>query len=353
MKTSKTSSAAPADPALCRKWTELGSDLRQLDPFACTPAWQLPYAETFTPDYPLLVECDGENLLAFAEYNSPEGVPFLLPIESMWFSGCPLLGPRAVPFLLEFLDAWQMKHRGTAPWIVISGLHKGGIVEEELWTRIRGKYNFHTPKPPYKQRAASLRGGYDRYLSRRSPNLRSKLKKAQRLARERGITFERHIPRTPEEADAVYGRMLDVELRSWKGIDNCGMSEHPSCDFYRRMIRCLSDGSGRARVIFAMCEGRDIGFVFGGMAGAVYRGQQFSYDNEWQRWSIGNLLQAEQVRWLCEEGAVRYDMGMSADPRMAYKQHWAEQSLDFLTLLLEPMPEPLHPAHWHSRPEHS
>ena len=330
--------AAGIDPSLCRIWTALGSDLRQLDPFACTPAWQLPFAETFTPANPLLVETDGENLVAFAEFNDHPSIPALLPVESMWFSGCPLLGPNAVSFLLEFLGAYERAHDGTTPRVVISGLHHGGIVEEDMWIRLRHKYQFRAC-PPYKQRAASLRGGYDGYLSRRSPNLRSKLKKSQRLARERGISFERHIPQTPAEANALYARMIDVEKRSWKGLENCGMTEHPSCEFYQRMICRLASGSAGARVIFAVCDGRDIGFVFGGMAGAVYRGQQFSYDNEWRRFSIGNLLQAEQVRWLCEEGAVRYDMGMSADPRMAYKQHWAEQSLDFLTLLLEPLPD--------------
>ena len=36
------------------------------------------------------------------------------------------------------------------------------------------------------------------------------------------------------------------------------------------------------------------------------------------------LLQFRQMEWLCEEGVARYDMGMSDDPRMAYKAHWAE-----------------------------
>ena len=36
--------------------------------------------------------------------------------------------------------------------------------------------------------------------------------------------------------------------------------------------------------------------------------------------SIGNLLQLEQVRWLCEEGVERYDMG----PVMDYKRSWME-----------------------------
>lgn len=133
----------------------------------------------------------------------------------------------------------------------------------------------------------------------------------------------------------LYSRMLDVEQRSWKGIGKCGMLESPSKEFYQDMMRRLAL-AGNARVMFAMHEGIDIGFIFGGMAKHVYRGQQFSYDASWKDFSIGNLLQAEQILWLCEEGAVRYDMGMSGDPRMAYKIHWAEQKLMLRTFVLEP-----------------
>jgi hypothetical protein len=166
------------------------------------------------------------------------------------------------------------------------------------------------------------------------------------------VQYERHIPATHEEADALYARMLDVEDRSWKGQENSGISETPSREFYHAMIHRLSVGpqAGCARVMFATHEGRDIGFIFGSLAGgeltsrpfligprgdyitahepsprgSVYRGQQFSYDNSLRSWSVGDLLQYKQIEWLCEEGVARYDMGMSDDPRMAYKAHWAE-----------------------------
>ena len=52
----------------------------------------------------------------------------------------------------------------------------------------------------------------------------------------------------------------------------------------------------------ALHEGKDIGFIFGSMAGQIYRGQQFSFDDSWSHASIGNVLQTEQIKWLCEEG---------------------------------------------------
>ena len=79
-----------------------------------------------------------------------------------------------------------------------------------------------------------------------------------------------------------------------------------------------------------------LAIIFGGMLGPCYRGQQFSYDAAWKDFSIGNLLQVEQIRWLCEEGAVRYDMGTASGEPMAYKLHWTEAHPTSRTWFLQP-----------------
>ncbi|HXW69145.1 MAG TPA: GNAT family N-acetyltransferase, partial [Dissulfurispiraceae bacterium] len=101
--------------------------------------------------------------------------------------------------------------------------------------------------------------------------------------------------------------------------------------FYWLMLRRLSL-SGKGRVIFAKKESRDIGFIFGGITGQYYRGQQFSYAEDWSNYSIGSLLQMEKIRWLCEEGISRYDLGQTID----YKLRWAELELQTENLLLRP-----------------
>ena len=50
----------------------------------------------------------------------------------------------------------------------------------------------------------------------------------------------------------------------------------------------------------------------------------FSYDQSVAALSIGTLLQLEKIRWLCQDGIQRYDMGISGGGRIAYKRHWAE-----------------------------
>ena len=346
-----TTSAYGLSERVYREWND-AVDADQYDPSCCSPAWQLSFHDTFAPARRVFIETDGQNAVAFAEASFTDGSPCLLPLEPHWFSGCPILGPEADRFFAQCLGS-IIREYGQVPGVMLSGMHPRE--DNPLLSRIvRGFSRFYqfahytTPE----QRTASLEGGLDGWLSRRSGNFRCKMKKARRRADELGVTYERHIPSSNEDANAIYARMLDVESRSWKGAANSGISETPSREFYHAMMHRLSVGpqAGCARVIFAMHEGQDIGFIFGSLAGgsltsrpllvddrgdyvtahrpspagSVYRGQQFSYDQNWREWSVGDLLQFQQIAWLAEEGVIRYDMGMSDDPRMAYKAHWAE-----------------------------
>ncbi len=185
------------------------------------------------------------------------------------------------------------------------------------------------------QCAASLEGGLDGFLSRRSANHRKKLRQSLRRAREAGVLFERRRPASVEQGKAVFDRILAVERTSWKGIGRCGMDQADMHRFYAAMLRRLSV-SRDAHVMFATHEGRDIGFIFGGMAGAIYRGQQFSFDDQYADMSVGNLLQFEQIRWLCDEGAQRYDMGPLYGPSMEYKHHWTELCFPIEAWVMQP-----------------
>ena len=67
----------------------------------------------------------------------------------------------------------------------------------------------------------------------------------------------------------------------------------------------------------------------------MYRGQQFSYAHDCHTLSLGNLMQIEKIRWLCEEGVQRYDMGPLDGPKMQYKSHWTETAFPLRTWLIE------------------
>ena len=321
-------------PEGVRLWNDIASRSGRPDPFCCTPAWQLAFHDAFSPSRRLLLHVEENNMLAFAEMALSSGRPCLVPLECHWLSGCPLLGPDAAELFAWTCALLPRVYRNTMPAYVISGLEEESPLMQHLQKRFEGLFRF-LPQPVLLQRSASLVGGMDGYLSRRSANFRAKMKKARRRAEAWGVTFARHVPATLEEADAIYARMLTVEEKSWKGREHCGMTETPSRQFYHAMIRRLALYRG-GRVMFAVHDGTDIGFIFGGLAGPFYRGQQFSYDADWKAFSIGDLLQLEQIGWLCEENALRYDMGMSDIPAMAYKSHWAEKEQKLLAWLLLP-----------------
>lgn len=312
-------------------WQRLALSTRQADPFCSGPVWQLSFHAAMTPYCRPYVRAESDSLLAFAEQHLVDGGLALVPLESYWFFGSPLLGEHAAELLDEALDVHAARS-GCFPRVLISGIRTGGRRAAMLARRFGGRFLLLRVAEGL-QCAASLRGGLDGFLSRRSANHRHKLAKAARRARQAGIVFERHMPCSAEEAAPLYERMLAVESTSWKGLGACGMTEMPA----RRLYAVLSANlarQGMARIMFARHEGTDIGFIFGGRTGAFYRGQQFSYSHAWKHWSIGNLLQVEQVRWLCEEGVERYDMGPLDTEAMRYKEHWTERRLPIQTWLL-------------------
>ena len=72
--------------------------------------------------------------------------------------------------------------------------------------------------------------------------------------------------------------------------------------------------------------------LHGGLVGDHFRGLQVSFDEEARSLGLGNALQLEMIRWLCEVGAASYDLGGYS----AYKDRWAEAGLTTLRIVLRP-----------------
>lgn len=317
-------------------WEHLAATTGQADPFCCAPAWQLSFRETVTPGKRLFFHAEPGGLAVFTEFMAEGQRVFLAPPESGWLFGCPLLGPGAGDALAASLAAFDAAYPDAVPHLILSGIQPRGALAAMLLHRFGEAYAFFRHGSSV-QCAASLAGGLDGYLSRRSANHRAKLKKAARKAQDAGVSFTREHPATPAEASALYARMQAVEARSWKGLSQCGMGEAPAREFYAELIQKLA-AAGKLRAIMAQRDGRDIGFIFGGLCGSTYRGQQFSYAAEEQRLSLGNLLQLKTLDWLCEEGIGRYDMGPVTGPRMEYKRHWTEENHEIQTWLMVKKP---------------
>lgn len=291
----------------------------EIDRFCSSAAWILAASSALMPPRASFSFRGEHGYFAMMRGVHPAGFPYIEPVELAWGLAAPLVGgdPRAlveevVPVLAARRD-WQLAiisgHTATGP-------HRRAL-EAALparWERRRGQ--------PTVRHVASLDGGVDGFLARRSRELRKSIRKSRRAAEDAGLTFE--SVRAPEAgAAALYERIQAVEAHSWKSQEGVGISAGPMRAFYAAMLPRLC-ALGQQRTIFARQADRDVGYILGAVMGDEYRGLQFSYHDELSRLGIGGLLQYQQVVELCGEGVARYDLGTEMD----YKRRWAEDIME-------------------------
>ena len=301
------------------------------DAFCSGPDWQLSCHQIFDPGRSLYLKSSNTSILALAARRFSNGAVLLMPLDCGWCFGTTLLGPDCLDLLEEAVDEIDGPFRRT--FVQLSGLEADHGFES-LVGRFKRRHAFHKYGEVI-MGSASLAGGMDGFLSRRTPHFRARARAIARKAKNSGVRFERARPKSREEASPLYERMLKIEAQSWKGRAGCGMDKSPSREYYAAL---LGRGAGRqaARIIIASLDGEDIGFIFGNIGGTIYRGQQFSYIVKNARLEPGNLLQLEMLQWLCEEGIERYDPGPCSGPRMQYKCHWVDGMRAISTWLIAP-----------------
>lgn len=307
-------------------WDALAARSGAPDPSCCGPVWQVTaLACSRRAGAPVFLRQSGDSQIAFALSASPSGLRFG-PLEAHWGFGSPLLGPRAIDLLFDMIDQLRGAALPDPITIDIPGLQPGGL--HERWIAAACPDRDLVVQDPHA--AASLDGSLDGWMSRRSPNFRRNLQRAQRAADGHGVGFERHAPLTAQQARAVYRRMLDIEMRSWKGPAREGLLAIP--EFYGMLLAAYARRAA-ARVIIARAGGEDIGFCFGGLSGGIYRGQQTSYVEAWRAFSLGVLMHLETARWLCDDGASLQHFG-PAQPGMAYKARFCELDLPSVRVIV-------------------
>ena len=309
--------------ALADEWDALAADDAGVDPFCARSAWPLAYHDAFEPDRPLhLIRREGA-LVVLAESRRHEGAGLLEPLENMWGFASPLIGHGAAGLLADALL------EGPRP-VLLLGLPTERARLRPLAERLRGAYGARALEPTSRF-VASLEGGLDGWLGRRSASFRRGLRASERRAEAEGIDLRRIEPSDREAALRLYDRMLDVERRSWKGRSGRGVDQEPMRGFYAELLPRLAD-RGELRIVLAERDGQLVGYLHGGLVRGHFRGLQFSFDAAHQQVGLGNRLQLEMLRWLCDEGALRYDLGGQS----AYKARWGEQQWESLSLLIQP-----------------
>ena len=110
------------------------------------------------------------------------------------------------------------------------------------------------------------------------------------------------------------------------GITGDGMTT-----MYRLMIDRLRRNA-RLLALVAMLDGRDVGYILGGIRARRYRGLQLSYTTDVDHLSVGNLLQAHQLQVLADDDrADVYDLGMD----FGYKTRWADRAETSVMLVVQ------------------
>jgi CelD/BcsL family acetyltransferase involved in cellulose biosynthesis len=214
--------------------------------------------------------------------------------------------------------------------LILSGIPISGAVPKSLVAALVGQHEIRAVDMT-ERFVASLTGGLDGWLGRRSPSLRRNLRAAARRARDAGLAFERHRVSDEDTARALYERVLEIERTSWKSMEGAGADTEPMRTFYADMLPRLA-ATGRLHVLFATLGERDVGYLHGGSLDDHFRGLQMSFDARCADLSIGNLLQREMISILCEEGFTAYDLGS----KPGYKERWSEPGLATMTLVCRP-----------------
>ena len=290
-----------------------------IDRFCSTTAWILSAADALMPPrIPFSFRGEAGYFAAMRGIH-PAGFPYIEPVELAWGLAAPLISRRPDALVAEVVRV--LSERRDWQLAIFSGMTEDGpqrdALERELprrWERRRGT--------PTVRHVASLDGGLDGFLGRRSRELRKTIRKTARLASDAGITFE-HASVGRDGALALYDRIQHIEATSWKSVEGVGIGAGPMRTFYGLMLPRLCE-LGQQRTVFARHRDRDIGYILGAVFGGEYRGLQFSYNDEMARLGIGGLLQMQQVAALCDEGVGRYDLGTEMD----YKRRWAEEIME-------------------------
>ncbi len=280
-----------------------------IDHFCSSSAWVLPAYQAFAPDRePLLLELD-QGYLAMAKNPDPRGFEVLEPLEPCWLLSTPLVGQMSLAW-----EALEQVARPPVAAVYLSGVAKGSVLERCL----RGSSHFQVrPGPDTIRHVATLGESFDDFLSRRSSQFRSRLRRTRKKFFREGFTFQDSSH--DGDPDRLFERILAVEHRSWKGHRRVGIDRGTMMWFYRRMLPRLQR-TRRLRLLFLLRDGQDVAYVLGGVFGKTFRGLQFSYDQDFKEFGLGNVSQTLMVEQLIEEGVSLYDLGTD----LAYKRRWAD-----------------------------
>jgi len=299
----------------------------------CTPGisaycsardWSVSAAINLHPGRRPLVVRRGGYWLALTHGVHEQVGPYLQPMESDWGFASPILGTDTrvcVQLLWDALTAWESQWQVALLHGLTRGLANAAAIALDRRYRV-------VLRDGIRCQIASLEGGVDGFLARRSNALRRNLRRDERRFCAAGGTFDSIT--SARSIDAVVSRIMQVEAQSWKHGARQSVLASPRYRAFYTDALGRAQARGGLRACFATLDGRDVAYVFGGVLGDQYRGFQLGYDESLATFGLGNQVQLQMIRGLCAEGVQAYDLGME----MAYKGRWAERLQRLHTLVV-------------------
>lgn len=299
-----------------------------VDTFCSSSVWTAPAHSAFHANTTTVVSRKGNSCVSLARGSGDRLGHYLMPTEGVWQLASPVVGPdpeENVAHLIEFLE--REPHGATLA--LISGIAVHSVTETLLVGRARRQIDGVGVRPVVRH-VASLEGGRDGFLSRRSRKFRANLRRISRRAVDAGVEVHAQVAHTQVELLAFYRRALAIEHRSWKTATGNGVAMGPMKHFTRGVLsRALAAGD-TPLFLFAERDGEDVGYLHGVLRGSYFRGLQMSFDDAHRALSLGNLLQWATIQALIDDGATNYDLGST----VPYKALWSEAEVTTSGILL-------------------
>jgi Acetyltransferase (GNAT) domain len=305
---------------------------------------------------------DWSMALRKQQFDSTAG---LVPLDAVWGFASPfvLTNAEANPFQIQ---QWAneigevLLHEPDWELAFLAGLAPSSPLDDALIRALSSQVRLVAGEPTIRC-VASLVGGPDAFLDRRSRSFCRNLRQATTRANAAGLTIESVDVSGLSGAD-VLARLIAIETQSWKGQEDSGITSPDMAALYAALVDHFSvrptlprsgpmfpltagqitiDTSSHPQMLgnqssqrtnfphgevdgirlrVARLNGADVGFILGGVINGRYRGFQLSFAQSVRTLSVGNLLQLHEIRSLCSEGLHTYDLGMD----MEYKRAWSD-----------------------------
>jgi CelD/BcsL family acetyltransferase involved in cellulose biosynthesis len=308
-----------------RAWDELARAAR-LDPLCNSSAWTLDYARAWCEDGDVFGwtarGTDGEALGVLALRRERRRGRFALRRALLAADGSfdsdyldlPLRPGREREVLAALVDAAAGERRIDA--LVLGAFPDDSprlaALRELLESRGVPRREHAVPGG-----ALALPSDFDQYLASLAPRMRSKVRQAERRARELGAAWS-WVARSTE-LEPRLDELYRLHQLRWQAAGKAGSFADPRRRrFYAALAARLFD-SGELRFARLELELRPLALQLGALVDGTYYQIQEGYDAEFRELRCGTALRAMALRAMIGEGLRRYDF-MAGDSRT--KRDW-------------------------------